>query len=525
MKVLIIGAGPAGLAAAKAARERGLEASVFEMADSIGGVWRKSGLAWPQMLVNISRYTGVFTDFPWDEKMPDFPTTENMCEYLEKYAQHFNLHPCIKLHHRVLHVSQKEKKWLVVYTDNGMEKEEFYDAVIVASGKYGKPVLPDIKGLNDFGGVKLHSSEFHGQDFKGQTVLVVGGSTSGTSISETLAETCDHVIHSIRRPRWIMPRNVPTGLSLTGPALPHDLIKTRARQSAFSLSDHYDYYKRLCQGQNRIPAWYMTDRDRFGVVVADTYIQKIDAGKIRPVKDDISHFTKSEVVFKSGRREEIDSVIFCTGYTVDLSFFDKDLLHKFNLEMPTYSLYKHTFHPEFPNLAFIALTYQGLGAVFPSAELQAAMACEYISGRKQLPDPEHLKTEIERSAPLVEGLQLNDSLASSLDMLPYFSSISYQDPGLYHLLWNGAAVPAQYRLCSGETEMRLARETLEKTESYRQKRLSSSTVSTILKDNYQSTGIFGRSQEDSWDESVNFASHASNDNTSLGMRRDQCTHQ
>lgn len=501
MKILIIGAGPSGLAAAKAAIERGLKPEVYEKADTLGGVWRKNGLAWPQMRVNISRFTGVFTDFPWDDSKPAFPTTEETCEYLTEYAKHFNLDGYIKFGRCVTHVSQQDDGWSIRYLENEIEHNEYYDAVIVASGKYGKPIIPNIQGLNDFTGEKLHSCDYRGQEFKGKTVLVVGGSTSGTSIAETVAETSDQVIHAFRLPRWIMPRNVPTGVQFQGLTLPHDLIKTRERQRKFSLQDHYNYYTNLCQEQIKIPAWVMKSSDRFGVVIADTYLQKVDEDKILPVKDQITSFEESHVVFKSGKKVKIDCVIFCTGYETDLSYFDKDLVQKFNLSLPMYSLYKHTIHPDFPTLAFIALTYREFGAVFPCAELQAALACEYFSGKLCLPPAEELKSTITSGQPIVDGLQLLDSLADSLEMMPHLSTNSSHAPDIYHLLWNGAAIPAQYRLRSGEESARLARVTLEKTEKYRQYCLSESTADNVdVKINYQTTGIFGNSSVNRLDE-------------------------
>lgn len=144
MKIAIIGAGPSGLAAAKAVLEQGLTPVVFEKAETLGGVWRPDGLAWPQMQVNISRHNGVFSDFPWEEKKSDFPVTPEMYDYLLAYAKHFNLEPQIKYGHCVINVSQQDKGWRIRYAENENEHEDYYDAVIVASGRYGSPQLPHI---------------------------------------------------------------------------------------------------------------------------------------------------------------------------------------------------------------------------------------------------------------------------------------------------------------------------------------------------------------------------------------------
>lgn len=313
---------------------------------------------------------------------------------------------------------------------------------------------------------------------------MVGSAHSGTAIASAIAETADQVIHMVRRPRWIIERNIPTGTFNNGPVLPQDLIKTRDRQSKLTMTQFYEYYKGLCAKQNNIPALEMKDTDKFGLVIDDTYLQKVEDGKILPVKDEILQFENSTVVFKSGSRQNIDSVIFCTGYQTDLNYFDKELMDKFQLGTPHSSLFKYTLHPDFPTLAFIALTYRDLGAVFPVAELQGALACQHFLGQLQLSPPDNI--------PIGNNLQLLDTLAASVNKLPDFNSIKHEDSELYKLMWYGAAIPAHYQLTS-EKNAQQAREIIEYTEKYRQTLLTVSSDHINLKNDYATTGLFGNS--------------------------------
>lgn len=495
MKILIIGAGPSGLVSAKTALAKGIEIEVFEKAETLGGVWRPDGLAWPGMHVNISRYSGVFSDFPWEDNKSDFPTTGDMHDYLFAYAKHFNLEPHIKFGRSVTSVAKKDTGWVVKSVENMQEYENYFDAVVVASGRFGMPQFPNIKGREEFAGESLHSADYRGQTFNGKTVLVVGGGTSGTAIAETVAETADKVIHLVRRPRWIMPRNVPTGENYQGPKIPHDLVKTRDRQSKMNIPLFYEYYTRLCKDQNAIPAWQMSNTDRFGMVIADNYINKVKQEKIFPVKDEIVQFDNTSVIFKSGKIEKIDTVIFCTGYQSTLSYFDKKIIDDLHLDMPYYTFYKHTIHLDYANLAFIAITYRDLGAVFPSAEFQAELACEYFLGRLQLSPTHILKEEIKKEPPISDGLKLQDVLAEKLNLLPHFDVIKYTDTDLYKQLWYGAAIPAQYRLAQsqGEQANKQAREIITKTDNYRQQLLTPVVQNVSIKTNYPNNGIFGQS--------------------------------
>jgi hypothetical protein len=93
-RVAIIGAGPAGLAAAKAAEEAGLSPVVYERESTIGGVWCSTGAAWSGLTTNISRYTCAFSDHPWDEAVGDFPTRDDVLHYLHSYAASFGIVNC-----------------------------------------------------------------------------------------------------------------------------------------------------------------------------------------------------------------------------------------------------------------------------------------------------------------------------------------------------------------------------------------------------------------------------------------------
>lgn len=99
-KVAIIGAGISGLLTCKYVVAKGLTPIVLESKDQIGGVWTKTiqttKLQSPKQLFQ-------FSDFPWpDSVTQDFPTQEQVLEYLRSYADHFNLLNHIRLNQKVL---------------------------------------------------------------------------------------------------------------------------------------------------------------------------------------------------------------------------------------------------------------------------------------------------------------------------------------------------------------------------------------------------------------------------------------
>lgn len=92
--VAVIGAGPGGLAAARYLKSEGLEPVLFEQGERIGGQWSAdpghSGV-WPAMRTNTSRIMTAFSDLPHDANSPTYPTNEAMGEYLQRYAEQFDL--------------------------------------------------------------------------------------------------------------------------------------------------------------------------------------------------------------------------------------------------------------------------------------------------------------------------------------------------------------------------------------------------------------------------------------------------
>lgn len=178
--VAILGGGPSGLAAAKAALEEGLLPTVFEQASSIGGVWRQAdsqdhileetphgisahGHTWHSMRTNLSKFTCCFSDFPWPADFSeDFPKAAEVAMYLERYADAFALRSRIRLRTRVVAVEMLpnspaeavvggarvswEEAAPVVSGGSGdeeiLEGSEVFDFCVVATGVFARPFIP-----------------------------------------------------------------------------------------------------------------------------------------------------------------------------------------------------------------------------------------------------------------------------------------------------------------------------------------------------------------------------------------------
>ena len=98
-------------------------------------------------------------------------------------------------------------------------------------------------------------------------------------------------------------------------------------------------------------------------------------------KPNIARLDGDRVVFEDGSAEEIDIIVYCTGYKVTFPFFDEDFISAPDNDLP---LFRRVFKPGIDNLAFIGLL-QPLGAIMPLAEAQGRWLASYLRGEYRLP--------------------------------------------------------------------------------------------------------------------------------------------
>jgi dimethylaniline monooxygenase (N-oxide forming) len=214
-RIAIIGAGPAGLVAAKSCLEYGVQPVIFEKSPRLGGVW--SHLAWQGMHTNLSKWSCMFSDFPWPDDMQDFPLQSDVEQYLHRYADKFGITQFIRLNTEVTSLNQAGNKR--VMQDNDYSEE--FDGVIIASGFFSKPMMPKFSSDDDFNSKIIHSAyaqpHLHNPD---KRVVVYGGSFSGYELAAEFAKVSKYpVTHLFQRPSWVVRRYVPQP---TGREIPVD---------------------------------------------------------------------------------------------------------------------------------------------------------------------------------------------------------------------------------------------------------------------------------------------------------------
>ena len=395
-RVAVIGGGPAGLVAAKSLREEGLQPTVFEQSSNIGGQWNAPGPhsgVWPTMRANTSKVTTCFSGLPLEKDLPMFLTNQQAHAYLLKYAKHFDLNKLIRLHSRVERVSRVDDGgWLVESTSQGERREaEVFAYVLVASGRFNKPRIPRLKGTERFKGLISHTFDYRdNKRFRDRRVLVIGNSISGLEVASELAtDPTVRVISSCRKPRYIMTKifaGVPSDCAhftrfgvMLNRVLPAEKVAKGFKEIIVKQCGSPEQYGGLKPADNIFEA---------NIAMSQSYLAQVAEGRILP-KTGVLELAEDTAVFEDGTSERIGAIVFATGYDLNLPFLAQDIRQIIDADGKHIDLYRHTFHPRLPNLAFVGL-YVQIGPYFPVLELQARWVAMVWGGIRPLPTGERM---------------------------------------------------------------------------------------------------------------------------------------
>ncbi|XP_035827480.1 flavin-containing monooxygenase FMO GS-OX-like 4 isoform X2 [Aplysia californica] len=207
-KVAVIGAGAAGICVLRhaLASEGVFEATAFEKSNKLGGTWvytdktetDENGLSihssmYKNLRTNIPKEVMNFPGFPFKTDLPSFLSHENVAEYLEDYVDHYGLRDHIQFETVVDSVRPSPEsvgsgkvKWEVTYHKVGQPSSaqtNVYDGIFVCSGHYSDPLMPKMKGLENFEGKILHSHNYRSpEEFRDLRVVILGAAASGQDI-------------------------------------------------------------------------------------------------------------------------------------------------------------------------------------------------------------------------------------------------------------------------------------------------------------------------------------------------------
>lgn len=209
-RVAIIGAGPSGMAQLRAfqsAQQKGIdipEIVCFEKQADWGGQWNytwRTGMDEHGENVHSSMYRYLwsngpkecleFADYSFDEHfgkaIGSYPPRAVLWDYIKGRVEKANVRQYVRFNSAVRHLTYDETTQLFAVTVQDHSNDSIYteqfDYVVVASGHFSTPKVPQYEGFDIFGGRILHAHDFRDAlEFKGKTILVVGSSYSAEDI-------------------------------------------------------------------------------------------------------------------------------------------------------------------------------------------------------------------------------------------------------------------------------------------------------------------------------------------------------
>jgi len=395
-KVCIIGAGGSGIVAAQVLGAKGIAYDCFEKGSYIGGNWRfenDNGMssAYRSLHINTSRRVMAFKTLPMPDHFPDYPDHFQMAAYFDEYADHFGLREKISFRTEVVRVEPSDGAWAVTTrTETGAETTNRYRAVIVANGHHWDPRWPEpaFPGADEFEGEQLHAHHYREPDvLRGKRVVVLGLGNSAVDIAVESSRIADKTFLAVRRGAYVLPKYI-NGKPIDELANPITSMTPLAVQRFFAM-------RALGVASAADPTAYglpKPDHKLFEAhpTVSSELLPRLGHGDIT-AKPNIDRYTGGRSVrFVDGSEEEIDLVVYCTGYKMTFPFFDPKVLTAPENRLP---LYRRVVSVERPGLYFIGFI-QPLGPIMPLAEAQCEWVADLLSGNAVLPAAGEMKREI-----------------------------------------------------------------------------------------------------------------------------------
>ena len=367
--MLVLGAGPVGLAMAKALKEARIPYDHVETTDHVGGNWAHGVYTTAHII--SSKKTTQYSDFPMPADYPDFPSAAQMKAYFESYADAFSLEEDLEFNRRVERVTARDDGLWDVLVD---DEPRTYKGVFLCNGHHWSKRLPT--WTRDFAGEVLHSKDYKTpEQLAGKRVLVLGGGNSGCDLASEAARVGRSCDHSLRRGYWFMPKTVfgLPSVELINPWAPVFLQRLGLRILIFATIGRYTDYGLPKPDHKPFEAHPTVNSEIF---------HYLKHGRITPRRD-VRSVDGKQITFVDGSSAEFDLVACATGYDLAFPMLEEGLVP---IEGKNAKLIGGALLPGHKNL-FVVGTMQPRYGLGPLVRPFAVLAASWVrlQDRMELP--------------------------------------------------------------------------------------------------------------------------------------------
>src|SRR5262245_22193637 len=391
--VVVIGCGQSGLLAGIRLHEAGIPFTIIEKNDGVGGTWYEN--TYPGCRVDVGNHFYCYSFEPSDQWTEYFARQPELQAYFASVMDRHGIEPHIRWNTEVVSAQWDDTAggWNVTTrAADGETTTITARAVISAVGQLNRPNLPDIPGVDDFRGPSFHSARWdHSVDYSGKRVAVIGAGASGFQIVPTIAGDVEQLTVFQRTAQWMFPN--PNYHEHVGPgvkwALRHLPFYGRWYRfllfwpgcdgglAAARVDPEYPHQERAVSAANDMmreifTAWISdqvgNDPELLAKVIPDypatgkrtlqdngSWLRALTRPNVELVRDETDHIDATGVVTRSGRRYDVDLIVYATGFQANRFLWPMDIIGRNDVVLAQQwgdepSAYLGITVPNFPNL-------------------------------------------------------------------------------------------------------------------------------------------------------------------------------
>ena len=386
LRVLIIGAGFAGVGLAIQLQKRGIEDFlVLEKAASVGGTWRDNH--YPGAACDVPSHLYSYSFEPKTDWSRKFAPQAEIVAYIQHCVDKHQLAGKIRCNTEVASAEfeQASGLWRVI----GKNGEHYLaQALVSACGQLNQPAYPRIPGLESFAGEAFHSARWnHAYDLAGKRVAVIGTGASAIQFVPELQKQVAQLDLYQRTAPWIMPkpdREISARERNRFQRLP--LLQKAWRGLIYGLLESRVIGFAMAPRIMKVAEWVskgfikrsikdpvlrakVTPNYRMGckrVLISNNYYPALAQANVNVISDGIREIRANSIVTSDGQERPIDAIIFGTGFTPSDPLprnvlFGRDGVDLLDTWPEGPEAYKGTMTAGFPNLFFLMGPNTGLG--------------------------------------------------------------------------------------------------------------------------------------------------------------------